>query len=156
SAGGPEPDVTMADLVADARAPTPSAAAEAAVPDRVELMRNLQRDGWRLSRGIATVLGRAQEAVQVGKAGLRQAGERLVDGRRERVRIAARQLEALSPLAAFARGYAIPLSEEGWTLRSTADFPAGSRFRLRIRDGEVACTVTEPATTGSSAQPDEA
>lgn len=139
SAVGHETDVTIADLVADLRAPTPSAAAEAAVPDRVELARNLQRDGWRLSRAIATRLGRSHESVQLAKADLSDCASRLIDVRRDRVRLAARQLEALSPLASFARGYAIPLSSDGRTLRQRSDFPPGTEFSLRIRDGAIPC-----------------
>lgn len=143
SAVGHETDVTIADLVADLRAPTPSAAAEAAVPDRIEIARNLQRDGWRLSRAIATRLGRAHENVQLAKVNLRVCGERLIEGRRDRLRIAARQLEALSPLASFARGYAIPLSRRGRILRRVEDFAAEQEFDLRVRDGLVPCRVDD-------------
>jgi exodeoxyribonuclease VII large subunit len=135
--------VTIADLVADLRAPTPSAAAEAVVPDRSDIARNLQRDGWRLSRGIATQLGRAQERVQFAREDLASAGGRLTELKREQVRIAARQLEALSPLAGFARGYAIPLSSEGRILRTGADFVPGGEFDLRVRDGVVNCRTIE-------------
>ncbi|MEX2569935.1 MAG: exodeoxyribonuclease VII large subunit [Gemmatimonadota bacterium] len=142
SAVGHETDVTIADLVADLRAPTPSAAAESAVPDRVELARNLARDGWRLRQAIAGRLGRAQEAVEHWRAELGEAAARMTHERRERVRIAARQLEALSPLSAFARGYAVPLAD-GRILRHRQDFPKGRAFDLRISDGTVRCEAGE-------------
>ncbi len=143
SAVGHETDVTIADLVADLRAPTPSAAAEAAVPDRVELARNLQRDGWRLNRAIAERMGRAQEGVEYAAERLREAARRMAAERRERLRVAARHLEALSPLAAFSRGYAAPLSGEGRILRRSADFAPGAPFVLRVSDGDVACRVDD-------------
>ena len=139
SAIGHDTDITIADLVADLRAPTPSAAAEAAVPDRVELARNVQQQGWRLNRAIAERLGRAQEGVEHAGERLREAAHRMTADRRERVRVAARHLEALSPLAAFARGYAVPLSDEGRILRARNDFEPGAPFRLRVSDGDVSC-----------------
>src|SRR5690606_4251909 len=83
SAVGHETDVTIADLVADLRAPTPSAAAESAVPDRGDLLRNLQRDGWRLRQGIAARLGHAQDEVGYARSRLFESGARLTDGARE-------------------------------------------------------------------------
>ena len=141
SAVGHETDITIADLVADLRAPTPSAAAEAAVPDRDELARGLQRDGWRLSRALATRLARAQEDVDYAKEQLAGCAKKYMSDRREIVRHAARQLEALSPLAAMSRGYAVPLSEQGTILRAREDFDPGLAFKLRVRDGEVPCRV---------------
>jgi exodeoxyribonuclease VII large subunit len=142
SAVGHETDITIADLVADLRAPTPSAAAEYAVPDRADLARGLRRDAWRLSRGLAARLGRAQERIDRGRNRLLDAGERVTIGHRERLRIATRQLEALSPLAALARGFAVPLAAEGHILRRRADFPEGREFGLRVSDGVVPCLVS--------------
>lgn len=140
SAVGHETDVTIADLVSDLRAPTPSAAAEAAVPDRLEISRGLERDGWRLNRGVVTRLARAAEDVRYARDDLDRAITEAVAARRESLRVAARHLEALSPLAAFARGYAVPL-RDGRILRRSEDFETGATFALRISDGAVACTV---------------
>lgn len=141
SAVGHETDVTIADLVADLRAPTPSAAAESAVPDRADLVRGLERDAWRLSRAVVGKLGRAQERVNLAGAALQDAAAELTLSRRERLQIAARHLEALSPLAAFARGYAVALSPQGRLLRSIAQFQESPEFDLRVSDGSVRCTV---------------
>jgi exodeoxyribonuclease VII large subunit len=140
SAVGHETDVTIADLVADFRAPTPSAAAEAAVPDRLDIARNLQRDDWRLKQGIAGRLGRAWEDARYGRSQLERSGKSMLASKREALRGAARHLEVLSPLAAFARGFAVPL-EEGRILRRRADFVAGREFDLRVSDGVVPCRV---------------
>lgn len=151
SAVGHETDVTIADLVADLRAPTPSAAAEAAVPDRLELARALARDEWRLRAAIGSRLAAALEWIRDGGVRLGRAGEQLLASKRNEVRAAARHLEALSPLAAFSRGYAVPL-RAGRILRSRDEFPAGTEFELRIRDGSVPCIVSgsEPVAAPES------
>ncbi len=146
SAVGHETDVTIADLVSDFRAPTPSAAAEAAVQDRVEIWRGLQKDGWRLSRGIAGCLGRAAEQVDAAWDRLATSQARAFARRREQLTLAARQLEAVSPLAAFSRGYAVPLSTEGRILRRAEEFAPDAPFVLRVQDGSIRCRVDDPKT----------
>jgi exodeoxyribonuclease VII large subunit len=142
SAVGHETDVTIADLVADLRAPTPSAAAEAAVPDRIEVERGLARDRWRLSQGIAGRLGRALTDIRSCGSQLDRAWKLRVVNERERVRSVARHLAALSPLAAFDRGYAVPIAH-GRILRRREDFTPGRPFDLRIADGSIGCRVEE-------------
>ncbi len=160
AAVGHETDVTLTDLVADVRAATPSAAAELAVPDRIELLRRLDA----MAAGLRTAATRRLEAAggrlahtttRLGVAvdrRLAATGERL---RRQAARmgvacdrrLAARvaelarlgaALDALSPLKVLDRGYAVARDETGHVLRRVADFPAGRAFRLRITDGDVA------------------
>jgi len=145
SAVGHETDVTIADLVADLRAPTPSAAAEAAVPDGAELVRLLNRDRARMDRAIRSSLGESREDARRARNGLHQAGERLIASARDRLRLGGRHLEALSPLASFRRGYAIPLTRDGAILRQRGDFVVGDEFTLRVQDGSVPCRVLEAA-----------
>ena len=146
SAVGHETDVTIADLVADLRAPTPSAAAEAAVPDRAALARSLRVAETRLSdclderftswrAGIATRAGRLEDAAERGIA-----------ARRQDLASAARHLHALSPLTALSRGFAVPLAPTGQVLRRVSDFEPGASFALRVHDGTIPCRVEE---TGS-------
>jgi exodeoxyribonuclease VII large subunit len=141
SAVGHETDITIADLVADLRAPTPSAAAEAAVPEALELRRHLA-----VQRGRLAAAARGSVAVQRAGLGVlrsdlvRAAGSAQQD-RRRALAVLAGQLQALSPLAALARGYAVPLTPQGRTLRSRSEFVAGAPFTLRVRDGEVPCRV---------------
>ena len=159
SAVGHEIDVTLTDLVADERAPTPSAAAEKAVPDREELVRYLGALQLQLSqaalshveaastrlRGAALRMGAAvsgrvaSTAHRLGSAALRMGAScaRRAQESRARAEQLAAALDALSPLRVLERGYAVARDAEGRVLRKVADFPAGGRFRLRVTDGEV-------------------
>lgn len=141
SAVGHETDVTIADLVADVRAPTPSAAAEYAVPDRADLERRLATH----ARKIALSLRRGVErrALRLDRSGreLELSLRGLLRDRRERMGAAAARLNALSPLAALSRGFAVPLAPSGQVLRRGADFDAGDALRLRVVDAEVDCRV---------------
>jgi exodeoxyribonuclease VII large subunit len=165
SAVGHETDVTIADLVADLRAPTPSAAAEHAVPDGAALRDELRLHRVRLGRALRRYasdrrarLDRAAEQLEVRVRRIAEARRRAVDlaGERlerrmrrvaeaRRVEIArlAAQVEALSPLHALARGFAVPLDEHSRVLRRRADFSPGRPFRLRLADGTVPCRVAD-------------
>src|SRR5690606_23294928 len=102
---GHETDVTIADLVADQRAPTPSAAAERAVPDRVALHAGLGILHRRMAGGLVRdVRRRASHLEGLGERLERAIQLRLRDGRRA-IQLAAARLEALSPLDALRRGY---------------------------------------------------
>ncbi|HEY7768208.1 exodeoxyribonuclease VII large subunit [Longimicrobium sp.] len=146
SAVGHETDFTIADLVADLRAPTPSAAAEAAVPDRVALARGLADLRERMLRCTRERVENGRESLFEARLDLHDAGERIVAGRRERVAGIAGRLHALSPLSTLARGFAVPLDPSGRVLRGVADFRPGQEFRLRLADGSVHARVqADPA-----------
>lgn len=158
---GHEVDVTLADLVADARAPTPSAAAAAALPDRTALAANLARDGRRLAAAMRAVvlearrsLARERDALRVLAPTARLASQRarlqtavrglLREGRGglalRRTRLAGLlgRLDSLSPLAVLARGYAMVRRErDGTILRRPQEAPAGERLRIRLAEGEI-------------------
>ncbi len=168
SAVGHETDVTLTDLVADVRAPTPSAAAEAAVPDREEVLerlaatasslgsavnRRLNLAGERLAHAATRLGGAVDRRVAYAGERLRRAaarmgvscGERLAKREAAVQRLAA-SLDALSPLKVLERGYAVARDEGGTVLRRVADFPPGRRFRLRVADGEVRSRAEEEGT----------
>jgi exodeoxyribonuclease VII large subunit len=147
SAVGHETDTTIADLVADLRAPTPSAAAEAAVPDGAQLRRELRGLGDRLGIAAGSHLAGARDEVAALRARLAGAGERAVRARRDRLAAAAGKLHALSPVGALARGFAIPSGPDGRILRGAREFEPGARFTLTVADGSVPCRVEDgPAT----------
>ena len=148
SAVGHETDTTIADLVADLRAPTPSAAAEAAVPDGAQVRRELADLRTRLSECVRDRVEGGREGVLNARLDLREAMTRALRRRRDRVSGTAGTLNALSPLATLARGYAVALSPEGRLLRRTADFAPGAAFRLRVVDGAVAARVADQPLDG--------
>ena len=141
SAVGHEIDYTIADLVADLRAPTPSAAAEAAVPDGAAVRRALADLRLRLARCARERVEDQRETVFRARLDLRDAAAAVTARRRERVAAAAARLHALSPLNVLARGYAVPLSPDGRPLRRADDFAPGEAFRLRVVDGTVEARV---------------
>ena len=167
SAVGHEPDVTIADFVADLRAATPSNAAELAVPDQNEISVWLAQTEGRMAQAVSRRLERARkELEQAGRCrALREPmsyvddKRMLLDYQRERLahgltgalgrekehfaRLAA-SLDALSPLKVLGRGYAIPKREDGTVLRSARTARPGDRLALRLCDGEISCEVIKP------------
>jgi len=137
SAVGHETDVTLCDLVADLRAATPSAAAEAATPDRAEVLAQCGVMGQRLARALRIASRHVVERLD-------RSGDRLVrciEHRLERsgalLTAHSARLDALSPLRVLARGYAVARDEDGRILKRVAQLPSGKEFRLRVTDGEV-------------------
>ena len=165
---GHETDVTICDLVADRRAATPSAAAEAVAPDGDALAERLtglaRRLGralagqarsrrWRLDRARDDLFGHARGLVGAcgrrldeGALDLAQAMRRRIARDRARLAEAAAAMEAMSPISTLTRGYAVPLDTDGRLLRTVRDFPPAREFRLRVLDGNVPCKVTAPPT----------
>lgn len=163
SAVGHEPDVTIADFVADVRASTPSNAAEIAVPDREELLRWLQRANVRLAQSEEAILQdrRARLEALAGKRVIKDqlayvqdrrmllthlhqrlgdlSGRAVVDKRQAFVALAS-SLDAMSPLKVLRRGYAVAKNENG-ILKSYRDAPAGSHIEVTLGEGSLQCTV---------------
>ncbi len=142
SAVGHEVDVTICDLVADLRAPTPSAAAEAAVRAMHELAAQVRSLGNRLRRGVTSRLEVADLRLHRAGRALAALGRRGVERRRARLQALAGRLDALSPLATLERGYAVARDERGRVLASVRQFAAGIDFRLTLRDGDVDARAT--------------
>ena len=165
SAVGHEVDVTISDLVADLRAPTPSAAAEAVAPDKEEILRYLRVAGTRLARGLkrgvegqgrafaqaqAELWRLARGLVTPGRARLARSEEALIrhvgaltQRRKTSLARLAGKMDALSPLSTLQRGYAVPLDDGGRVLRGVKEFFPGEEFLLRVVDGKVRCETVE-------------
>ena len=137
SAVGHEVDVSLCDLVADLRAATPSAAAEAAVPVLAEVRARLASRTVELRSALERRAARARRHFEDTARDMRDALERLTARRRARLEIAAGRLDALSPLATLGRGYALAMDDTGHALTSARQFEPGRAFRLRLRDGQV-------------------
>jgi exodeoxyribonuclease VII large subunit len=141
SAVGHETDVSLTDLVADVRAPTPSAAAEAAVADRAEVLERLDHLAARLAGGLSGRTRLAAERLARTTDRLHAALDDALRRDRTRLERLAAQLDALSPLRILERGYAVPVDAEGRVLKRRADFAPGDPFTLRVADGSVAARV---------------
>ena len=142
SAVGHEIDVTICDLVADHRAPTPSAAAEAAVRSSDELYVELRAHARHLVGGMSVRLEEAGGQLHQLARELSTASSAVLERLQTGLAGVAGRLNALSPLATLARGYAIAQSMDGRTLASARDFVAGAEFDLRLRDGLVRSMVS--------------
>ncbi len=153
SAVGHEVDVTLCDLVADLRAPTPSAAAEAAVPDMSVVRAELARWHRRLADSATWRVSAASERRLRVARRMGDAMARLTERRRSKVESAAARLHALSPLATLSRGYSLARDEHGRTLSAIVDFKPGAPFNLLVRDGVVAATAVEARPRDDSGGP---
>jgi exodeoxyribonuclease VII large subunit len=141
SAVGHEVDVTICDLVADHRAATPSAAAEAAVPVLDDLIAGVHALGYALAGAATRQVARARTSLERTARSVRVAASTGVERRRARMEQSAGQLHALSPLATLARGYAAARGDDGEALPSVRGFTRGMPFQLLLRDGVVQATV---------------
>lgn len=170
SAVGHEPDVTIADYVADVRASTPSNAAELAVPnvrDMRELLDNLSiRRTQAMRKKISTLESKLDELkkrralqtpmayVESKRAELDYMKDRFIAAadrsnsakRRDFVRLAA-SLDAMSPLKVLGRGYAIAADDKGQLVRSVSDVRPDDKIRLSVSDGVLKCRVEESEAT---------
>jgi len=141
SAVGHETDISICDLVADLRAATPSAAAEAAVPSVSDQRSRLRSLGRQLAATAQRRQQRVTARVETTQRRLVTAAQRVTERRQARLSTAAAQLEALSPLATLARGYAVARTPDGATLSEVGAFSPGQEFELWVRDGVVAATA---------------
>jgi exodeoxyribonuclease VII large subunit len=137
SAVGHEVDVTLCDLVADLRAATPSAAAEAAAASRDEILLALAAHRQRLVAGIDGCLFEPRDRTNAAARALGGAMTRRLAHHRASLGALAGRLDALSPLATLGRGFSIARAADGRTLSSVEDFAVDRPFALRLRDGEV-------------------
>lgn len=166
SAVGHETDFTIADFVADLRAPTPSAAAEMTVPRRDDLLETLDEMRMRMARAQALRLRflRAELEKQRARLSALQPAARLKDRRARLSAIAAmlsvrtehalktrrmrlealrQRLWALSPENVLERGFALVETREGKLLKSAQNAQENDRVRVLLRDGALRATVTE-------------
>lgn len=141
SAVGHEVDISLTDLVADLRAPTPSAAAEMAVPDRRDALRLVDDLSVRLATGLTGRTRLAGARLARSSDRLRSVVQGMLRVHRGRADRLGAQLDALSPMRVLGRGYAVARDEAGRVLKRRADFDKAERFRLRLVDGEVRARV---------------
>lgn len=164
SAVGHETDFTICDFVSDLRAPTPSAAAELAVPDKAELIENyraqeqyinsLISSRFNKSITVLTDLYRRLSLVSPNQRIIEEkqrleiiknASEKNISDRfgRAELEISAlsSKLEGLNPLKVLSRGYAVA-EKGGKVVTSKAQLSSGDKFTVEFQDGKIAATVT--------------
>ncbi|MBR5809249.1 MAG: exodeoxyribonuclease VII large subunit [Clostridia bacterium] len=162
SAVGHETDFTIADFVADLRAPTPSAAAEVAVPSQLELLSKISTMKTRMQQAV--INGLKNKRLVIEKLSMRSPKNRIDDlrqkndnllkqaeksflltfeGKKKELAKYLAKLDALSPLGVMARGYAIATEEDGTVIRTISKMSPGKEFSLRLADGECQCEVKE-------------
>jgi exodeoxyribonuclease VII large subunit len=142
SAVGHEQDMPLSDLVADARASTPTAAARLVVPDAAELTARLERSRTALARGTRGALDRERRRLDVARDHLRRAPLLLLERRRAALEQSAARLRALSPRATLERGYAI-VRAAGEIVRSSSQVASGNRVDVELGTGGFGAHVEE-------------
>ncbi len=175
SAVGHEPDVTIADYVADLRAATPSNGAELAVPDRDALAQNLDAlyaavagalnrqlklettrlhalsSNPALRSPLAYMEGKEKELLLL-KNRMAAAQERILSARNIQFAASVSKLDAMSPLKVLSRGYAMALTQDGTVLRSVKQVTKGAEISIMVGDGTVAASVLSTKETGDESE----
>ena len=164
SAVGHEPDVTISDFVADRRASTPSNAAEIAVPDQAELLKQLDSASRAMAQGTLNTLEKADTQLKALTAKrvltdpmafvddrrmqldsvqqrLGLTAHRQLSARQQRFTALAASLDALSPLKVLGRGYAMAQAADGTVLRTSRQVREGDRIHVQLGQGALDCTV---------------
>lgn len=164
SAIGHEVDYTIADFVADQRAPTPSAAAEILAPSSDEIRARVETLMGTLRQELDALLDACRERLaalrhRLERASprfrleqgaqrldelrqrLAQAIKRSLQGAKDELKSLSAQLQALSPTAILGRGYAVAFGPDGKVLRKAGDAKVGADIKLWLGQGELDATV---------------
>jgi exodeoxyribonuclease VII large subunit len=158
SAVGHETDFTIADFVADYRAPTPSAAAEVATPDGAALIATLLQYQAQCIRAISHILYKHNQRLALLTKSLIHPGQQLdryaqfcddlqdrlyraitqlLALRKARFGTLIRALDALSPLAILKRGYSISYTQDHTLIQSTEQVSIGDRISTQLAQGSI-------------------
>ncbi|MBR4720356.1 MAG: exodeoxyribonuclease VII large subunit [Clostridia bacterium] len=162
SAVGHETDFTIADFVADLRAPTPSAAAEIAVPSQIELSATISSIVGRIKTAELNYIKKLRLKSEALKPkspqsmidDMRQKCDNMLHQAEKSFRLTATQkrkimselcgkLNAMSPLAVLNRGYAIAEDEKNGIIKRVGNLEVGQIFKLTLSDGSCKCEVKE-------------
>lgn len=162
SAVGHETDFTIADFVADLRAPTPSAAAEMAVPSQIELINKILDYQYNLKANLISNIKNKQLKLDSIKLlspkeiienhflrldsktkEMISAIEQILLKNREKCIGVIGRLDALSPLKVMQRGFALPQDEDGKVIKTVKELEKNKKFMLTLKDGSRNCQVIE-------------
>ena len=165
SAVGHETDTTIIDFVADLRAPTPSAAAELAVYDFMEMKKNLKLREERLLHFMQLILERKRQKLEQyslrmrayhpqqrlneqrqfaadAENRLRREMMRRLEQEKYRLGIMAERLKGLSPLVKLSQGYAYVENSSGANVRTVSNVKQGEQITVYVTDGRIRAEVT--------------
>ena len=165
SAVGHETDTTIIDFVADLRAPTPSAAAELAVYDFMEMKKNLKLREERLLHFMQLILERKRQKLEQyslrmrayhpqqrlneqrqfaadAENRLRREMMRRLEQEKYRLGLMAERLKGLSPLEKLSQGYAYVENSSGANVRTVSNVKQGEQITVYVTDGRIRAEVT--------------
>lgn len=163
---GHEIDFTIADFVADHRAPTPSAAAEFVSPDQHEILQQLSKTKQRLSYAINKYQDHQQiilsnlskrikrchpiqqlqdktQNLDYLEQNLTAALYKLIETKQHKLQLLSRSLNAISPLATLQRGYAIITNQENTVIQKSNAVKIGEKIHAKLASGKLQCTVEQ-------------
>ena len=166
SAVGHETDFTLSDFAADKRAPTPSAAAEIAVPDKRELKMRIDDAFGRTENAFVRYLTEKKsrlstlsKQIELCSPSFKLESERrellhkynilersvseICRKQNDRLRAIAGRLDAINPLAVLSRGYSVSKKDDGRVVTSAATLSVGENINILYADGEAKATVNE-------------
>ncbi|MCB9933135.1 MAG: exodeoxyribonuclease VII large subunit [Planctomycetes bacterium] len=169
SAVGHEVDTTIADLVADYRAPTPTAAAEILVPELAGMVELVTEYQLKLGRGLRHTLElwrgrletmserlaglgplnqlrREQQRLDYLLEGLKWSMHHRLKDRKEKLHALGAHLEALSPLKVLERGYSITRNAQGKVIKKASEVKAGDKIVSKLAEGTITSQVTGIST----------
>lgn len=143
SAVGHETDFTICDFVADKRAPTPSAAAEIAVPDLNVLRQRLDGMAERACGGLVGGLSERMRRLDDARLDYDAKNvERLLGLKQERLKGLAGKVNSLSPLGVLSRGYAV-VSKDGRAVIDASSVEVGDSVEIRLQKGKLKAKVED-------------
>ncbi|MBP5427536.1 MAG: exodeoxyribonuclease VII large subunit [Clostridiales bacterium] len=172
SAIGHETDYTIADFVADKRAPTPSAAAEIVMPEKLQLLDKINELGTRIRNALLNEVSRKRDKLDMLKSRsvlkkpferiyqdrlrldvfnkyMKRAIDACVAGKKNELRTIICSLDALSPLKVLERGYGVIIDKASKNIVSSVrDVEVGKDILLKLKDGEVSCVVDKVTKEG--------
>lgn len=166
SAVGHETDFTICDFVADLRAPTPSAAAELAVPDTADLKKQILNVEKKIENHLINKINYYREKINnyesknvfknpknviddkrmnllhIEKNLLTQM-KIIMDNKRATFALHSSKLEMLNPLSIITRGYSVAYDKKGGILKSVKDISPGDNISIKLKDGEAEANITK-------------
>ena len=166
SAVGHETDFTICDFVSDLRAPTPSAAAELAVPDTSDLKKQLSNVEKKIESQLINKINYHREQINnyANKNAFKNPGnviddkrmnllhieknllthmKIIMDNKKAAFALNSSKLEILNPLSIITRGYSVAYNKNGGIVKSVREIAPGDSISVKLKDGEVEANITK-------------